>query len=193
MKKKQNTKLDFFYSTPFIFFLFLRCLSLIGLHCCVQVLVVKRIWSWHVVQIALVKTQLIKRPFLHTKLVQGDFLKTKLTICVLHILQALAQAILSWKINSYEVLQNCCFYTWMADIAATIAGVPNPCVIIEKCVRCRCIFWSMIGWGRVLHNGDRSWFRRSINSLQTNLRSSSNKNVLCLVTYLAAMIRSFLL
>ena len=33
----------------------------------------------------------------------------------------------------------------MADKAATIAGEPKPCVMSEKCVRCRWMFGSRMG------------------------------------------------
>ena len=59
--------------------------------------------------------------------------------------------------------------TWMAVREATIAGEPNPWVTIEKWVRCLWMLGSRMGWGRVLHRGDLSWFNRSISSLQINL------------------------
>lgn len=46
-----------------------------------------------------------------------------------------------------------------------MAGLPNPCDINEKCVKCRCIDGSSICCGLVLHSGDLSWFSKSINSL----------------------------
>ena len=58
----------------------------------------------------------------------------------------------------------------MADKAATIAGEPKPWVTMEKFVRCLWIMGSRIGWGEVLHKGDRSWFNRSISSLQIILK-----------------------
>ena len=57
--------------------------------------------------------------------------------------------------------------------AATMAGDPKPCVMREKCVRWRWIVGSRICWGRVLHSGERSWFRRSINSLVITLEKIS--------------------
>ena len=57
----------------------------------------------------------------------------------------------------------------MAVRAATMAGDPNPWVIRLKWVKCLWIFWSKIMAGFVLHRGDRSWFRRSINSFVINL------------------------
>ena len=62
------------------------------------------------------------------------------------------------------------YRTWIAVRAATIAGEPNPCVIIEKWVRCLCILGSRMIAGRVLQRGDLSWFNRSINSFVTNLK-----------------------
>lgn len=55
----------------------------------------------------------------------------------------------------------------MAVKAATIAGDPNPWDISEKCVKWRWIDESRMCCGRVLHKGDRSWFRRSMSSLVT--------------------------
>lgn len=55
----------------------------------------------------------------------------------------------------------------MAVRAATMAGDPNPWDIKEKCVKCLWIDGSKINWGRVLHSGDLSWFKRSINSFVT--------------------------
>ena len=60
--------------------------------------------------------------------------------------------------------------TWMAVNAATMAGDPKPCVMREKCVRCRWMVGSRICWGRVLHSGERSWFKRSISSLVITLQ-----------------------
>ena len=57
--------------------------------------------------------------------------------------------------------------------AATIAGDPNPCVMSEKCVRWRWIVGSRICWGRVLQSGERSWFKRSINSLVITLKNKT--------------------
>ena len=62
----------------------------------------------------------------------------------------------------------------MAVSPATMAGEPNPCVIIEKCVRCLWMLGSRMGWGLVLHRGLRSWFRRSISSLQRNLKNGEH-------------------
>lgn len=59
------------------------------------------------------------------------------------------------------------YFTWMAVSAATIAGDPKPCEIREKCVKCRCMDGSNICCGLVLHNGDRSWFSKSISSFVT--------------------------
>ena len=59
--------------------------------------------------------------------------------------------------------------TWMAVSAATMAGDPNPWVIMEKWVRCLWMPGSRIMEGLVLHSGLRSWFRRSISSLVTSL------------------------
>ena len=53
-----------------------------------------------------------------------------------------------------------------------MAGDPKPWVIMEKCVRGRWIIGSRMGWGEVLQRGERSWFSRSISSLQMNLGSS---------------------
>ena len=53
----------------------------------------------------------------------------------------------------------------MAVRAATMAGEPKPCVIMEKWVRCFCMPGSRIMAGFVLQRGDRSWFNRSISSL----------------------------
>ena len=61
-------------------------------------------------------------------------------------------------------------FTCIAVSAATMAGDPNPWVINEKCVRCRWIVGSRICWGRVLQSGERSWFKRSINSLVITLK-----------------------
>ena len=58
----------------------------------------------------------------------------------------------------------------MADIAATIAGVPKPWLIMEKWVKCLWMPGSSRGWGLVLQRGLRSWFRKSTSSLQINLR-----------------------
>ena len=59
--------------------------------------------------------------------------------------------------------------TWMAVSEATMAGEPKPWVIMEKWVRWRCMLGSRMGWGRVLHRGDLSWFSRSISSFVINL------------------------
>ena len=59
----------------------------------------------------------------------------------------------------------------MAVSPATMAGDPNPWVMREKWVRCLWMPGSSRGWGRVLHSGLRSWFRRSISSLQRNLKN----------------------
>lgn len=66
----------------------------------------------------------------------------------------------------------------MAVSAATIAGLPNPCDMSEKCVRGRCMIGSRICWGLVLHSGDRSWFSRSISSLVTCLRIQNEHSVI---------------
>ena len=66
--------------------------------------------------------------------------------------------------------------TRIADIEATMAGVPKPWLIMEKWVRCLWMAGSSRGWGRVLHSGLRSWFRRSISSLQINLQQSYNQH-----------------
>ena len=68
--------------------------------------------------------------------------------------------------------------TWTAVSAATIAGDPNPCVIIEKWVKWRWILGSRICWGLVLHNGLRSWFNKSINSLTITLQIRKNMKLL---------------
>ena len=60
-------------------------------------------------------------------------------------------------------------YTWIAVIAARMAGVPNPCEIMEKLVRCLCTAGSRTGLGRVAHRGDLSWFKKSTNSLKIYL------------------------
>ena len=54
----------------------------------------------------------------------------------------------------------------MAVRAATMAGLPKPWVMSEKCVRWRWMLGSKMICGRVLQSGDRSWFSRSISSLQ---------------------------
>jgi hypothetical protein len=46
--------------------------------------------------------------------------------------------------------------TWMAVREATMAGEPNPWVIMEKWVRWRCILGSTNMAGLVLQRGDRS-------------------------------------
>ena len=46
-----------------------------------------------------------------------------------------------------------------------MAGEPKPCVMREKCVRGLWMLASRICWGRVLHNGERSWFSKSMSSL----------------------------
>jgi len=55
--------------------------------------------------------------------------------------------------------------TCIAVRAATIAGLPNPCDMREKWVRCLCMLGSRMCCGRVLQSGDLSWFKRSISSL----------------------------
>lgn len=67
--------------------------------------------------------------------------------------------------TNYTVYSERGILTCIAVRAATIAGLPNPCDINEKCVKCRCIDGSSICCGLVLHNGDLSWFSKSINSL----------------------------
>ena len=62
----------------------------------------------------------------------------------------------------------------MADKEATMAGEPKPWVIMEKWVRCLCMAGSRIGCGLVLQRGERSWFSRSISSLQIALNSVIN-------------------
>ena len=61
--------------------------------------------------------------------------------------------------------------TWMAVRAATMAGLPNPWVMSEKCVKWRWMFGSKMICGRVLHSGDRSWLSKSISSLVICLRT----------------------
>lgn len=69
--------------------------------------------------------------------------------------------------------------TWIAVKAATIAGLPNPCDMREKWVRCLCILGSRICCGRVLQSGDLSWFRRSISSLVICLETTkSHKSIM---------------
>ena len=63
--------------------------------------------------------------------------------------------------------------TRIADIEATMAGVPKPWLIMEKCVKCLCMPASIRGCGLVLHSGDRSWFSRSINSFVIALEIKS--------------------
>lgn len=62
-------------------------------------------------------------------------------------------------------------FTCIAVRAATIAGLPNPCDMREKWVRCLCMLGSRMCCGRVLQSGDLSWFRRSISSLVICLRT----------------------
>ena len=75
------------------------------------------------------------------------------------------------------------YFTRIADIAATMAGVPKPWLIMEKCVKCLWMPGSSRGWGRVLHSGLRSWFRKSTSSLQINLREDkqheASKHTIC--------------
>ena len=59
----------------------------------------------------------------------------------------------------------------MAVRAATMAGLPNPWVMSEKCVKWRWMFGSKMICGRVLHSGDRSWLSKSISSLVICLRT----------------------
>ena len=59
----------------------------------------------------------------------------------------------------------------MAVRAATMAGLPKPCEISEKCVRWRWMLGSKICCGRVLHSGDLSWLSRSISSLVICLKT----------------------
>ena len=59
----------------------------------------------------------------------------------------------------------------MAVREATMAGEPKPWVTMEKWVRGRWMLGSRMGWGRVLHRGDLSWFNRSISSLQIILEN----------------------
>ena len=75
--------------------------------------------------------------------------------------------------------------------AATIAGDPNPWVIIEKWVKWRWILGSRICWGLVLHNGLRSWFNKSINSLTITLKN--NKKIKLLFTSIAKEMNKYLL
>lgn len=63
----------------------------------------------------------------------------------------------------------------MAVKAATIAGLPKPCEIREKCVRWRCILGSKICCGRELHKGDLSWFNKSISSFVTCLKTEKRE------------------
>ena len=60
--------------------------------------------------------------------------------------------------------------THFSLITHGFAGEPNPWVMSEKWVKWRWIPGSRIGWGRVLHNGERSWFSKSINSFVINLK-----------------------
>ena len=60
--------------------------------------------------------------------------------------------------------------TRIADMEATMAGVPNPWLIMEKWVKCLWMAGSMMGVGLVLQRGDRSWLRKSTSSLQMNLK-----------------------
>ena len=81
----------------------------------------------------------------------------------------------------------------MADIAATMAGVPNPWLIMEKWVKCLWMAGSMMGEGLVLQSGDRSWFRKSTSSLQMNLKHPGSERLVragCWC-YLVATRRSF--
>ena len=77
----------------FIISLFLLGLALIVLHSCIQVLVFKWVSS-HVIDVALIKSKLIKGSFLNAELIQWAFVYTNMTTAVLHIFQALAQAVL---------------------------------------------------------------------------------------------------
>ena len=63
-------------------------------------------------------------------------------------------------------------HTWIAVRAATMAGDPKPWVMREKFVRCRWMFWSRIIAGLVLQRGERSWFKRSISSFVTILKTN---------------------
>lgn len=67
------------------------------------------------------------------------------------------------------------FLTWMAVRAATMAGLPNPWVMSEKCVKWRWMFGSRIICGRVLHSGDLSWLSKSISSLVICLERKAEK------------------
>ena len=102
-----------------------------------------------------------------------------------HMLQTLIEEILEKKSVLYSFFKF--YFTRIADIAATMAGVPKPWLIMEKWVKCLwepeveseagngSITWmlgSSSGCGLVLHRGLRSWFRKSTSSLQINLRSN---------------------
>lgn len=71
------------------------------------------------------------------------------------------------------------FLTWMAVRAATMAGLPNPWVMSEKCVKWRWMFGSRIICGRVLHSGDLSWLSKSISSLVICLERKAEKVKTC--------------
>lgn len=55
--------------------------------------------------------------------------------------------------------------TWKAWRTAIMAGEPNPCVINEKCVKCRCIEGSNRCCDRVPYCVVRSWLRTCMSSL----------------------------
>lgn len=108
----------------------------------------------------------------------------------------LAKTTVTLKLYSYNV-SNTEFYqyfdekkkieilwrlTCMAVRAATIAGLPKPCDMSEKCVSGRCMIGSRMCWGLVLHSGERSWFSKSISSLVTCL-CEKKKSWLCLGSY----------
>ena len=89
-----------------------------------------------------------------------------------HQLQALVEEILNdnFLLVTSSLYQDSLSVTRMADMAATMAGVPKPWLIMEKWVKCLWMAGSMMGVGLVLQRGDRSWLRKSTSSLQMNLK-----------------------
>ena len=102
-------------------------------------------------------------------LVQATFIHGANISTRVHQLQAFVEEILNENFLIFDK-KDCLSVTRMADMAATMAGVPKPWLIMEKWVKCLWMAGSMIGVGLVLHSGERSWFRKSTSSLQMNLK-----------------------
>ena len=126
----------------------------------------------HPVELLVVEPQGLELSLVQPELLEGSLVHriTNARVTTVNLLQTLVEKILKTFHFCSIFLLTVGDSTRIADIAATMAGVPKPWLIIEKCVKCLWMPGSSRGWGRVLHRGLRSWFRKSTSSLQINLR-----------------------